>query len=672
MNPENNTALARKPGRFARKSIIFLALIFRLVPPLMAQSQMRSGGGLALSDILPEKHAGALTSLVHTGTVILSAGADGFLGIWDESAALDRFQISPFRIEAVTKHPEKNEVCVIEYAGADKYRVSAWDYTKKEKLFSLDFDDRVRGISYSAAGGLIIAAAEGETGLRLLDALTGEVLEAFESPPGTAAIAATGRAERNMLAYFPGAGEIVYMDLPRGDESGRFSAEAGVSSPIVFGGNRYLAGMKGAELVVLDAATGAVLGRNSAVGQNSLLCAGGDEFYCLSRNKGGARLYRFGIDRSGRLENREGLSLSFAADGDPETITSISANGSAALGTRDGRLLIAGPDGKVREAAHGSRIRIVEIAVSGSSIAFLTEDKNSGFLPLDYRLIEDEALLFPQPLERGYTNISPLAPEGGGEGRFLFWQDETPLPPPEIRSAGKDRPPAAFSGAARFPLRAVSSTGEKILFLDSAGTLSVVSLADGGKTPLFSFSAPGAIDAAFIDGENIIIGRAAISSNAPFLKVSSKTGETVPLPWPAQAGVMVRPSRPGSVYAAAFEQRRGTVKNSIILLDTSAPARSPVLAEFPGEDTRFSIAESWPFAASNLGGEETVIFAAAGSNQIEKRICPRTAGLPVKLAGAPRFFIILDSEGTIGWFENSSGRLLALFKLYAAGWLVQS
>jgi hypothetical protein len=209
------------------------------------------------------------------------------------------------------------------------------------------------------------------------------------------------------------------------------------------------------------------------------------------------------------------------------------------------------------------------------------------------------------------------------------------------------------------------------MFLDSAGNVSVVSARDGGKTRLFSFSAAGAIDAAFIDGE-VIVGRAAISSNTPFLKISAATGETVPLSWPGQAGIMIQPGLSGAVYAAAFDRDQRGIKTSIIRLDTASPARSLPLAEFQGEARRFSIAESPPFVAALTGEAKAAVYRPAETGNIEIRQFERTPGFPVKLAGAPLFFICLDEEGNIAWYENSSGKLLAVFKLYENGWLVQS
>jgi hypothetical protein len=647
--------------------VFFLALL--LGSGLSGNIAAQNRSSAFTPGLIPGRHRGEVISLVHTGALILSAGEDGFLGIWDEQrlAALERFQISPWAIQSMVKHPLREEICVIEKSGAGRSRVSAWDYAKKEKRFSRDFDDPVDFINYSAAGTYVITADI--TGITLLDSQTGETARVFESSGGTAGFAATGRAERNMFGFFSAnaAAEIVYWDLESGNETNRFSASAGLASPVIFGNNRYLAGLDRGEPAVLDAASGEILGRNSAAGQNVLLCSAGDEFYCLNRNR--SELYRFGINRRGGLENREKLSLFPEENADPlSAIRVMASNGSIVFGSSGGNLLLAGRDGKIRQMAHNDQTRITEIAVSGSTIAFITENKQLGFLPLDYRLAKDDTVIFPLALEHPYSRISPL--DSGG--RFLFWQEENAAVPPMIKSANQDDVPVMLEGVSRrFPLRAVSCIEEKILFLDSGGNVTVTGSEDRGKNRLFSFSAAGAIDAAFIDGENIIIGRAALSSNTPFLKINIKTGETVPLAWPAAAGIMVRPFRQGGVYAAAFSQDKNGAKTQVLYLDTSAPGRSVSLAEFQGEDPRFSIAGSDSFAATDLGGEETVIFSGQGTNP-EKRKCERSPGLPLKITGSSRFFIQLDTEGNIGWFENSSGRLLALFRLYPEGWLVQS
>ncbi|GHV95585.1 hypothetical protein AGMMS50293_19050 [Spirochaetia bacterium] len=617
---------------------------------------------------MPGKHRGAVTALMHKGDEILSVGEDGFLEIWDirSAAAKERFQISPYRISAMSLHPLKNEMCVIENDDMGLYRISAWDFEKQEKLFSLRFSDTVSYINYSAGGSFIIAGRSGRAGLTLLDAASGDTLQSPETLAGTVGFAATGRAERNMLVYLSAGGFdaegglISYRDLVSDDETNRFEAPGNVSNVIVCGNNRYLAGIDADGLVVFDAASGAVLGRDSSIGRAALLCPAGDEFYCLTQGE----LYRFAVDRSGRLSVRERTKLSIGA----ASITSMAANGYIAFGTANGEVLLPERNGHIITMAHNDQLRIIEIDVSRSSIAFLTENKTLGFLPLDYSHITENEEIITEAQYDAYSRLTPFNASAAGESnaaddaaQFILWQDSSAGVYPVIVSAG--RAPLPLSEMTfRPPLRSVSSIDGKILFLDSAGNISVYTHNGKEKTRPLSFSSVGAIYAAFIDSDNFILCRSAISGNTPFLMVSIVTGETVPLPWPSQAGIQVYRGGSGAIYVAAVNQDAAGIQTSIIRLNTAAPAQSAPLVKFQGEDTQFSLTESAGLLAATLGGEGAAIYSGENIRPFE-----RTAGLPVQLKSGDQYFVLLDEEGNICWFDHD-GKLLAIFKMYADGW----
>jgi WD40 repeat protein len=80
---------------------------------------------------------------------ILSAGADGFLGIWDikNNRAEDRFQLSSYALSSMVLRPGKPQIALIENDGLGLYRISAWDYEAKRNLFILRFRDPVSYIT---------------------------------------------------------------------------------------------------------------------------------------------------------------------------------------------------------------------------------------------------------------------------------------------------------------------------------------------------------------------------------------------------------------------------------------------------------------------------------------------------------------------------------------------
>jgi hypothetical protein len=641
-----------------RLAALVLAAAVLAAPCSTAQS------GWAFQDIIPGGHRGAVSALIHTGEKILSAGEDGFLEIWNTrtNAAEERIQLSPYRINAMVQRPGKTEICLIESDGLGLYRISAWNYQERTNLFTLRFRDPISYINYSAGGNFLIAARSGRTGLVFIDSGTGDVLQSPRDLTGTASFAATGRSERNMIVYFSG-GVLSYWDLASGSETGRFEAPSNISSPIIFGNNRFFAGVDAGGLVILDAVSGAVLARDASVPRGSVLSAGaGTEFVCLAARGGDSEVYRFALD-SGRLTVRERRSL-------PREIAAVTAaafNNGAALGTADGGVWLMDQGGAPRNMAVKNQRKIVEAAASGSSLAFITEDGFQGFLPLDYfRLAFSDLIRLEQ--NGGYNRIAPF-PGEGERGGFLFWQGEHTGLYPLFRAAGEGGSAFVLRDLPfRLPLRAAAAFGGKALFLDSAGNISVAALDTEAKTGTFafSFSSIGSMDAAFIDGDNIILGRSAVSGNSPFLLINLTTGETVPLAYPSSAGVRVYRGASGAVYGAAVDQEGGALRTVIIRLDTKNPSRSARLVEYQGEDTLFSVAETAGTLATTLGADGAAVFSSRGMRDFE-----RGPGLPVRLFEGDAFFVTVDGDGNICWYDPRTGQLLALFRLYENEWILQ-
>ena len=643
----------KKPRR-----IRFIILAVFLFLSLMPLSALNAAGG----------HRGSVTSLIHNRDTVISAGEDGFIVIWNvrEQAAAERFQLTPYGIKTMVKHPSKDEICIIESAGLDDYRISAWNYKTKNRLFSLYSPEPVTYINYSAGGSFITAAGFEGNPLVLIDSVTGKITSVPDIPAGTVVFAATGRSERNILLYQSESadydeyeGLILYLDTESASVTGNFQTSGGLSSPVIFGNNRFLAGTSSGGLLVVDAASGLEYAAFENIEKNALLCPADDGFYCLNRRE--AALYKFSLDRSGRLTARRELSLPADAAG---KISSFAYNTGAAFASTEGYVFLAGRQGGIVPMAHNFQSQITEIASGPKNIAFFTGSGELCFLPLDYRLFEENQKLTLAP-HKDYSRITHFSGE-----RFVLWQSANTQYAPRIINSDY-----RFEGAGlnfmfrRFPLRSVSSANNKLLVLDTAGNSSVYSTENisSGKAD-FSFFSMGAIDSAFVNGGNFILCRSVIRGSSPFLFVNTRTGETVPFAYPAQAGITAYAGNSGNIYAAAVESGAGGTKTTVIGFNLSAAATVDAwfkIIEFPGEISNLSIAESaWTPAVS--GGEGAKIYS---ENAVSFE---RTEGLPVKLLGNENFFLCLDSEGNISWHNNRTGKLLAVFRLYEDRWTLSN
>jgi hypothetical protein len=599
---------------------------------------------------------------------VLSAGEDGFLAIWNtgSNGITGRFQLTPYAIDSMVLRPGVSQVALIENDPMGLCRVSVWDYLAKRNLFTLRFRDPVSYINYSAGGSFLIVSGGGRDGVVFIHPETGEILQSPQDLSGSAAFAATGRSEKTMVCYLT-SGALSYWDLETGREIRRFNAPPNIREPVLIGSNRFLAGFENGGLIILDAVSGLVLSRGGNIGGEKIFPGDPDstEFVCLGSSP--ATLYHLNINNQGRLETKNRKSL-------PSSISPVScglviASDALVLGNTGGKLLVFRSSGNSRLMETGRpQEKILDAAVSSGDAAFITEKNRMAFIPLDYNCIGGRVKLEDSG---GYVNI---ASDPGGDSSFLLWQPDNTRTFPMIKTYSGFPETGSASEAFldrlsfRFPLRSVSILENKILLLDSMGNLRLINRDGGGV--LFSYSAIGSQDASFVDGENIVVGRSAVSGNTPFLKINILTGETVPLSYPAAIGARVYRGSGGGVYGAAVIRDGPESRTAIIALHTADLAQARPLVEYAGEDTFFDMAETGGLLASNLGGGAAAVYRIAGS-QSPALPLERSPGLPLRILNGGRWFILLDTEGNITWHDPATGKILALFRVYENEWILE-
>jgi hypothetical protein len=265
--------------------------------------------------------------------------------------------------------------------------------------------------------------------------------------------------------------------------------------------------------------------------------------------------------------------------------------------------------------------------------------------------------------KQGFSRITPLLFEN--EDRFILWQSENNRNTPQIVNSNYQVDVQTFNFLpGRFPLRSISCLNNMLLLLDSSGNLSIYNLANLSARAEFTFTSAGSNDASFISNDYIIISRSMVNNNSPFISVNSRTGETVPVSYNAQAGLLLYTGKSGNVYAEAAERDGNRFITTVLnLTSSSSPVR---VFEYKGESSHLSIAESSGTLAVTCGSEGAFLVS-------DKMIYfERTGGLPVKLLAFNNFFISLDSEGNIAWHDNRSGKLLAVLSIYADKWVLRA
>jgi hypothetical protein len=636
------------------------------------------------NDFVAPSHRGALNCIAVDGTgLILSAGEDGSVVIWDGEAraARERFQLSRYPLEKLAVRPASSEAVVYESDGIDFYRVSVWDYAKKERRFTLPVTNPVLYCGYTAQGKYLVLSSP--DGLLIFDSETGE--RRGEMPGGYAVTFAVSNRTETTLQTYSSLGVLAYWDLDGSRLLQSFTVPANLSTPLVFGNYRFLAGQDGSRLLLIDAVSGKIFFETQAVADSVLFRAGDTSFFRVSyiygKEDGGGVLKRelFTVNATGSVERGETLVRMNAV-----LSTTAPLDGRQFLGgSDDGLLAIAVDDAdEALFFSFKNQRRLLDAAASPGLIAFTDEKGCGAFIPDDFNSLSssDSITLF------GTNSSNRVTSDGGGS--FLFWhygEWETSTMPPE-RTFPFVKIPEGPPGAGYLfnasnspgPLRNAAIDGGKVLFLDLSGGINVFSSKDGRR--LFSYNSALLLDAVFIDGRNILVARNAEAgrNSSPFLLADTLTGETLPAAYPAPIAFTLYKNPPGNIYAAVLKTNGPDLSTQVIRFNRQKPYASDTILEYRGEDTDFLFIEYGATGedglaarfASTAGSEEAFIVPDGDVESGVKKVIDRVPAFPRKLLPCNGNFAALDDDGTVSWYDGASGKLLAMLRFYETEWLL--
>jgi WD40 repeat protein len=616
--------------------------------PTNAQNSFPVSGG----------HRGAIRSIIYDGSRIITAGTDGFLEFWNlqNRAAEERFQLSVLSLKMMCLRPERPHIAVVESNGK-RSRVSAWNYATKEKLFSMDFNAEPVFINYSGAGGFLLVSTPDLTGILYLNGDTGKLLHTIPNTAGSVTFAATGKSETSIISYMP-SGAISYWSLSQETEMRRCKTVAGLQTPVLFGNNRFIAGIgtsssEGKGLFVIDAITGKTLDYDPRIVNGFVYAVQSDspDFICISENADRIQtIHFFTVNSLKKIEPKHSPHI-INTQSRVESLTAV--QNTTAFGTADGNVWIFNYDGSSRMLAVKNPLLIREIAVVGNDTLVFLVNKTFAAIPLNWRLLEEKGVSF------GESDFSHIT---AAEDGFILWSENEKKPQYHL-AIGK--PSIELPYQSRFPLRTVTSFNGKALFLDAVGEIIVFSL-ETNKS-IFTFSSAGFLDAAFLDDRNIIVGRG--DGITPFLRVNLVTGETVPLTYPALVGVRVYRAASGIMYGGVISHVNGEQKTVLIRFDLTNTAQSQILTEAQGENLTFAVAEASGIAVSTLSSGQAMTLPLDGREMYTS--LEQEGGFPVHLIDGGSFFVSVDTDGVISWHDPQTGYLLAQFRLYADEWTLE-
>jgi hypothetical protein len=332
------------------------------------------------------------------------------------------------------------------------------------------------------------------------------------------------------------------------------------------------------------------------------------------------------------------------------------------IGMRDGKIAAFDTqNGGVTAYEARRRIRLSDAAVSNSVLLALA-DRGLFFFPSNLDDFVDGSA-FTMISGHGEDRVLPVDPrDSAGEGGdpFLIWRADGSLQPSVYKRTGASLGLAVPTGV---PFRSASVDGDRALFLDATGAITIVSLSTGDAR--FSFASLGLLDAV-LSGGRIFAGKSrGVAPRVPLLSIDSDTGETAPIDIKGTAVVRLHRGTSGILYAIVADADSSGPKTSIVELDISTsggPQVTPIV-EYRAEDVDASIAEVSASIATTLGGDGATLVKPSQVIPFE-----RTDALPLRLTDGGTSFIVVDTDGGICWHDPITGAAKAELRLYEDGW----
>ena len=612
-------------------------------------------------------HRGAVTHLApwRGGELLISAGADGTLRVWDprdgalrHSLALDG---APSALVVDPRLPRAYLALGSEggvRGGGGGERLAAWDWERERVLFNVPQDARTLFLGVSSTARSLLTGRAAFDGLWLLDPATGDRQAGLERGAGIVTFAVSSRDERTVLAYQP-SGSITYRRRDTGQVLRSVQAPAGLTGLGLSADQRYLIGRSGEWLVSVDAVDGVETDRRRIRGLR-LTAIGGtaDRLLTVAEDEHGPALSVLPVT-AGRFGD---AVLTQRTPGTP----TASAYGRDAVfvGLADGTILamdLGQPEPAFAVLARDERLAIIDVAVTGRTIALGTE---AGVVTVTGGFVDGEPLwlaagertgigarVFPHPFgvdaERS-ARVTPLDP-----GRVLVWSTAAHpgmavLYLPEVRLGTPQHALAA-------PLTNLD-TGDGAVADGMAGMVAAVDRtgvaallkAPGAFEELLTVRIAGAADVAAgqRDGEPALIAAVAGfgAAGASIVTVTAATGETVALP-DRRSFVydLAYDARSGALYSLGVREEGGGSRTTLARHSGPGLEQRRTLFSAAGEDLRGSVAVD---AASGR-----VFFSLAGRVRAwdGRRVRPlqATGRTPRRLAVHRGRVYAVNADGTL-------------------------
>lgn len=588
--------------------------------------------------------------------LLFTCGEDGTVRAWDPQTKglVFLLQVSHLPVKLIALSPVSPQVAVVESDGFQIFRLSVWDWQQRKRLYTVNLTETPLFLSYSSLGNYLLYGKTDWNGMVFLNAQNGSPLSFFTEGSGIVSSVFISGTENTILSYSP-SGSLKYWDLRNGTKRAEFPTLSNISSLSFTANGRFMVGMSGNRLNIIDLVSGRTAASREIPNLQSVSI---DPNNSLILTLAGGRVPALNLwsYSDGTIQPEEGPIKHPGGN-----IKTILLTGSRAYSASDSGIiysqLFSEPEptvfsqNKILEiddiaAGESSLILTAKNAVINCTSDFFTSP-SADKLP-DYFHATVETNPFNTPLSIKHV-------EGNS---FLVWQKNQPLGQVSLFYPELNQYNYLWDYSSE--ITEIKVFNNTLLSLSRAGSVEIRSLEN--LIPSFTYSYPGIRDITFSGKALVASGSSAALLSTPLLYINPDTLETVPILETNMLTykVLFDPAN-STLFSIGFEKRQDSLITVLKSHTGTTFDRSRTRITYSGEDhtADFVVDPATGTLFTSLGYSGVRMLSWSGFTSLES-----TDHIPRQLAIQGTWLYSLNNDYSISVWNNRTGKWIMDFYIF--------
>lgn len=580
-------------------------------------------------------------------TAYFTSGEDGFIVRWGEDNLGEHYQISDVGIKLLAVSPNGNDIAVYETDGGSVNKVSVWDWKTLTRKYQKNFTDSITSLKFSAKGNYLIIGTATVDGAIFIRTASWTIIDKIKANTSIVNYIHTSESEKTVVFYSP-AGTLSYFNLTSGTLKQKFPVIQGLSNPVMFNNNIFLAGIKDNTIYVLNAFKGTTITSISA--QNPIILSSDKDrnFYYLEYDgRNNYELKMLEVQEDNKLSNPRLVKTFRGPRGDAAICVGTKNLADLYLGGRNGSVYKADIEPtsttqNFNQITENKYKKIYDITETGKDFFFLTDEKL-------YR--SDYATGIPETVctTQGHNQVISL-----NESNVILWAKSS-RSPVIIKNLESQAEEVLFTPKSSLQNVRYFKKGEKdyIVEIESNSEVSIFDFET--KTLKEVYSGTGIQDAVLANNGNLYVAKSAASNpQVPLLCVNPETLETVPLGVKGNVAYALS-IKDNMIYGINLVSDESGKTTYVFSFDIETKMLTNIL-RFSNEDSDVFTYLKGGNLFTNIGKNKVYCYNLSSKKRFAYN---RSASIPVDICQNKNQVVILNSNGSISWCSPTSQVLQA-------------